>query len=416
MKILWVSTRIFDNNEETQSGVWQKALGTRLAENDGILLGNVSRKAGVNELSPCNYGKIQQWALPPDKVNKSGFPSELTFQRFEKIIEEFKPDIIQIWGSENPLKLLPFDKIFPGIKVLTMQGVLGSIGPVLLSGLSFKEKVFTIGLRELLKRKNLFKEKKSFLSEGNIEAEMIRRSRFIISQSDWTDSQVRQINPKAKLFRITRALRPEFLNCKQWPDFEHSKPIIYSAALGYSLKGLHVLIRALSIVKQEFPDIELRLAGKTGRKDFLGDGYLRLILRMIKNYGLEKNVNWVGALTAKEIISQLQESAVFVNPSFIESYSLTLAEAMSVGTPSVVSFAGAMPELAENNKEALFFTPGDHKRCAHLIMKLLSDHELALKISQNAIKRSEERELKTDVAKKQIEIYTEIIRLSKAEK
>ncbi len=89
---------------------------------------------------------------------------------------------------------------------------------------------------------------------------------------------------------------------------------------------------------------------------------------------------------------------------------------MSVGTPSVVSFAGAMPELAENNKEALFFTPGDYKQCAHLIIKLLSDHDLALRISQNAIKRSAQRELKTDVASNQIEIYKEIIRLNKTEK
>ncbi len=412
MRILWVSARIFDENEETQSGVWLKALAMRLTEIKDIVLGNVSWKPGESELTRCDFGKVQQWGLPPEKVNKRGMPSTLTQERFEKIVSEFEPDIIQVWGSENPLKILPFEKRITGIKVLTIQGVLGSIGPVMLSGLNLKEIISTIGIRELLKRRNLLTEKKSFHAAGKLEDQMIKKSEYIITQSEWTDSQIKQINPNARLFRTTRALRSDFLNCKKWPEFDHPKPIIYSAAVGYSLKGLHVLIRSIAVVKKQYPDVELRLVGKTGRKDYLGDGYLKLILRMIRNHGLENNVTWLGALTAKEIISQLQEASVFVNPSFIESYSLTLAEAMSVGIPSVVSFAGAMPELAENNRDALFFSPGDFKYCAHLIIKLLSNQELALKISKNVIKRSEERELKTDVVNNQIKIYKEIIRLS----
>ena len=64
------------------------------------------------------------------------------------------------------------------------------------------------------------------------------------------------------------------------------------------------------------------------------------------------------------MIGELLNCNVCVMPSFIETYCLAFAEAMMVGVPVVVSFAGAMPELAEHNKEAMFYNPLDHITCA----------------------------------------------------
>lgn len=415
MNILWISARIFDVNEETESGVWLKALAVKLAESGKIILGNISIKRGIKKPERCDFGRINQWALPIPKINRKGYPDRKTKLLFEEVVREFNPVIIQIWGSENPFKLLPFDEKYPGIKVLTMQGVLSSIAPVLFAGMDCRELISTIGLQELLLRKNLFTIKKSFKKEGILEIEMIRKSNIIITQSEWTESQIISVNDVAKFYRVNRVLRAPFNNCKKWYEFEHNKHTIYTASFGYTLKGLHVLIKAMPIVKKKFPEIKLNIAGVYGRKDFLGNGYFRFLLRLVKKFGLEENINWLGPLTANEIVNRLQEASVFVNTSFVESYSMVLSEAMSVGTPSVISFAGAMPELAENNKEALFFTPGDYKRCAYLIIKLLSDKELSTKLSVNAVKRAEERNVKQDIVKQQLEIYDEIISIGQKE-
>ncbi len=415
IKVLWVSARVFDDSEETQSGVWQKSLAIRLAENKNIKICNISYLRGISEPKELYLSKIQQWGLPFYAKNHKGYPPKKTRKQFEGIVKKFNPDIIQVWGSENPFKLLPFDVKLPGIKVLTMQGVLSSMAPNCLPWFSFKEILSMFGLRELIKGENVFSVARSFFKEGLLENEMIRKSKYLITQSDWTDAQVRAINPTAKLFRTQRVLRDPFLFSEKWEKFINNEPILFTSAFGYTLKALHVLIRALPIVYEQYPNFQLRIAGRIGRADFLGDGYLRFMLSFIKRHGIENNVVWLGGLTASELVKELQQATVYINPSNVESYSNTLAEAMSVGTPTIVTFAGAMPELAEKNKEALFFTPGDHKRCAHLIIKLLSDHDLALKISQNAIKRSEQRELKTDVVNNQIEIYNEIIRLSSSD-
>jgi len=413
MKVLWVSLRLFDDNDEKQTAVWLKALANKLSLFPDLQLGNISIGKDINQIQRCDFENINQWALPPFSINKQGLPDSSICEAYNTILKEFKPDIIQIWGSENPLKMLPFINSYPAAKVLTMQGVMASIADKSLIGISFNDLIRTFGIRELIKRENIYSTAKSFDKEAKLENEMIRKSDFIITQSNWTDSQIKHLNKGAKYFRVQRELRPEFIKVdKKWTEIQHNQPIIYSAAVGYTLKGLHILIKALAIVKSYYPTIELRLAGAIGRKDWLGDGYLRLILKYIKVNNLENNVIWLGAISSKEIITNLQEASVFVNPSFVESYSMVVAEAMAIGTPAVISYAGAMPELAEDKKEALFFTPGDFKQLASCIISLLGNTDLSKNISLAAQVRANLRLNHIDNVLEQYQIYEEIIKAS----
>ena len=357
----------------------------------------------------CDYGNISQWVIPLKKINKNGYPDKVACSEFKKIVSVFNPDIIQIWGTENPFQLLPFDSYIGGIKVLAMQGVMASIHPVLLNGLSYWDVIKTIGIREIVTRRNLFTIRKSFRQAAQRETVMIEKSQYIITQSEWTDSQIKHLNTNARYFRTSRVLRDEFYNSQKWSEFEHDKAIIYSAAIGYSIKGLHVLIKALAIIRKEVPNIELRLAGATGRTDFLGEGYLRFVIRLAKRLGVFSNIKWIGALTSTEIVRNLQEASVFVNPSYVESYSMVVAEAMAIGTPSVISFTGAMPELAVHGVEAVFFSPGDYQQLAYKVLMIIGNHDCATSLSTHSTARSEARYSDFDTVGNQFKIYSEIL-------
>lgn len=409
MKVLWISARIFDDTNESKSGVWQKAMALKLAKQKEIIIGNITSQNNIKDVQEYRYRNIVQWNIPKTGSIKKGYPPKETILLFEKIAKIFKPDIIHIWGSENPFKLLPFDSKIPGIKVLVMQGVLSSMGRNNLRGMSIYDLFSSFGIQELIYRNSIFSTTLSFFKEGKIENKMIKKSEFIINQSDWTDSQIKPVNPNAVIYRTHRVLRDEFYTCNKWNEYEHKTPLIFTSALGYSWKGLHLFLKALPIVKYYFQNLHVNIAGKIGRTDMFAHGYLRMMLKIIKRNNLENNISWVNDLTVNEIIDNLQKASVYVNPSFVESYSNAFAEAMYVGTPSVISFAGAMPELAQHNKEALFFTPGDYRQCAYQIIKLLSNDELSLKISENAIKRAEKRSIEKDIINEQIRIYKDIL-------
>jgi glycosyltransferase involved in cell wall biosynthesis len=413
MRILWISIRIFDNYDEYETAVWLKALAIMLSKTSSLTLANISCKNGIKVLTRCDYGQIQQWAFPVFKINRHGYPSKKISKLYDKILKEFKPDIVQIWGSENFFKLLPFQKEFHGLKVLTMQGVLSSIEPNILRGLTLKEVFSTIGIREIATWRNLFTIKSSFKNDAILEQKMINRSDLIITQSEWTESQIKTINSNLTVFRTQRVLRNEFIECKKWTDFIHYTPILYSASVGYSIKGLPTLIKAMAIIKEEYPTVVLKLAGAIGRKDILGDGYLRFILRLIRKHNLEKNVIWLGPITAIEVVHNLQDASVFINPSLVESFSMVLAEAMSVGTPSVVAFSGGMPELADNNTEALFFSPLDYKYCAFQILKILRNPEMAKRISSQSVLKSNQRIAINDIVNNQLNLYEKILKFQK---
>ena len=73
-----------------------------------------------------------------------------------------------------------------------------------------------------------------------------------------------------------------------------------------------------------------------------------------------------------------------VIPSFIESYSLALAESMMVGTPSVVSYAAAMPEFAKDNEQVLFYDSLDVISCAARIENIFVHKDLSERLSLNS--------------------------------
>ena len=104
----------------------------------------------------------------------------------------------------------------------------------------------------------------------------------------------------------------------------------------------------------------------------------------------------------------MHKANVVVVPSFVESYCLALDEALTVGVPVVSSFAGAMPELATNEKSALYFPPGDIVMCANAIERFFVDRNFSKEVSSNSYyeKRSGNN---INIARSQLAIYHHIL-------
>lgn len=114
-------------------------------------------------------------------------------------------------------------------------------------------------------------------------------------------------------------------------------------------------------------------------------------------------------MNATEIIDIMYKCLGMVQTSYVESYSLAVAEAQAVGIPSIISYAGAMPELATDHESGLFFSPGDHISCANKMIELIENPALAINISEESYTIANERNNNETVLSKQIEIYNKII-------
>lgn len=412
-RILWLSNVLFTKDEKiSATGGWLQPLA------DGITSTGIYEIINIafgceKKIKKTNINGVTQWILPKAKLSDNGqTASKLIQNQVLTIIEKEKPDLVHVWGTEGCWASIFALNYIETKKLLDIQGLLFRCYKFYYGGLDIKDLLKCIHLKEIIMPwRSLFEKKNIFFKRGQKEIEYLTSFENISYQSEWVKNSINYIVPESRLFHTRLLLRNEFYKCKPWQYSEiGTYPIIFSStSAAVSYKGYHRLIQAIYYIKKKYPNIRLRLAGNMNVGNRLTDGYSIYLRGLIDKYNLQENIVYLGSLNAEQIIQELQNANVCVIPSFVESYCLAFAEAMIVGCPTVCAFSGAMPEQADNEKEALFYNPDDSIQCAALVEKLLKDKELATRLSQASRKRKlidNNREL---VIKTQIEIYDKIL-------
>ena len=96
-------------------------------------------------------------------------------------------------------------------------------------------------------------------------------------------------------------------------------------------KGFDVLVPALSRLERDMPGVETVIAGPDE------DGEWERIQRLVAGVDPKPRLRYLGAVAGDGRFELLASSAVFVLPSHSENFGITVLEAMSCGTPVVVS-------------------------------------------------------------------------------
>lgn len=110
----------------------------------------------------------------------------------------------------------------------------------------------------------------------------------------------------------------------------------------YRHKNYPVLLQALDMVRKDVEDVHLLVVGRPV------DGHVDAQVQcLMEDLELSKNVTFLGALPHAETQQHLAESEIYVSPSDAEAFSLTLLEAMTVGTASVVKDHDFQKEVAQ---------------------------------------------------------------------
>ena len=178
------------------------------------------------------------------------------------------------------------------------------------------------------------------------------------------------------------------------------EPLVVTASRLIKGKSPELLISAFARVLEVVPDAKLVIAG-SGREE-------ANLSRQIKDLNIANAVFMVGKLK-KEKVAQLMATAdVFVLPSKMESFGLTLLEASAAGLPVVCANAGGIPEVFRDGFNGLLYPPGDDDAMAKAIIRLLQDRELAKKISANAMETAG-RFTWGRTAEQTLQVYKEVL-------
>lgn len=199
---------------------------------------------------------------------------------------------------------------------------------------------------------------------------------------------------------------PVFVNdYKDLPTKVSRKKTIVSVGRLIDSKGFDVLIKAFSIIHQEYPDYKLLIYGD-GEK-------LENLQTLIKKLSLENRVELPGHI--KNIPINIFDAALFVFPSRLEGMPNALLEAMACGLPCISTDCDMGPREIIRNYENGILVPVDKEiEMAKAIRVILNDTRLAIEIGNNAKRIKEKNSI--DVIGDQILEYMEKINYGKNKK
>lgn len=130
-------------------------------------------------------------------------------------------------------------------------------------------------------------------------------------------------------------------------DFGHTDPnqLLYVGFMR-RVKGVDILLRAMALLVKQKPDLRLVLIGGGIYRDSKSqEEELRQLARELK---LEKNVEFVGIKTPREVARFMCESSLLVLPSRTETFGAVLIEALACGIPVVATRCGGTEDIVKD--------------------------------------------------------------------
>ncbi len=296
---------------------------------------------------------------------------EENLSRLERVIEEFEPDVVLIWGMWNLPRSLPAqaENLKPGSVVYYM----GDYWPTLPNQFEDYWQVppqnwFTSVPKFFLKR----------VARQMLAGEERPALRFdhVIFPTAFMEGELRSkgISPQeTKIIygAIDTGLYP-YHNGRSNTDSDENLSLLYVGRLSAE-KGVHTAIEALGYLVHElgYSQLRLTIAGTGEPED---ETHLRQLVRQEK---VESIVAFIGA-QPKEAMPELYHRAdIFLFTSiWPEPFGRVLVEAMASGVAVVGSVSGGAAEILVENENALCFVPGDVIGLANQIARLVESPSL----------------------------------------
>lgn len=197
---------------------------------------------------------------------------------------------------------------------------------------------------------------------------ILKNSYLIVPSNFWRDYIINKynFNPQ-KIITTYEAVDPEFLkNSIQTKIIKNQNYLIYTGNL-YPHKNIKIIFEAL----QKLPNLTLKII--CARSLF----YDR-IKKQIDDYQIQKQVEFLGYLPDIEFQKIYQQALALVHPSFLEGFSLTGLEAMSLNCPVIASNSSCLPEIYENS--VLYFDPNKSSELIKQIKLLQKSSKLREKM------------------------------------
>lgn len=285
-------------------------------------------------------------------------------------LREIQPDIVHGQGTERDNAICAVRSGYPNI--LTIHGNMAAIAKLL--------KVRPFSYAWLMAR---------------LERWTVPRSDGVLCITNYTRAQVQSLAQRTWV--LPNPVDATLFSLKNQPA---SPPQILCVAHVQERKNQLRLLQALDSIARKMP-LKAVFYGKAPAEDPFAAKFLEMA----------RQRPWCehGFADRKKLRAALETATILVLPSLEENCPMSVLEAMAAGVPVVAAKTGGTPDLFEDGVSGLFCDPLDPESIRGPIERLLTDRELASKISKQARERALKRFHPNVIAQGHLEIYNQVV-------
>ncbi len=401
MKVLWFTNTpsLYNQGQHYyHGGGWIESLEQLIADDGKIELGiaffhatdSQSVKRANTTYFPVNRPGNRKNPLRNLIKNWSGQLLDNDFNdTFKKIVQDFHPDVIHVFGTEGPFATIQNHTNIP--VVIHLQGL---INPYLNAYFPINQSRLNFLMSPHFLKKNLIGSSpgftiKRFVNQAKREAEILRQAKYVMGRTHWDKMVASLYNPHVKYFHVDEVLRPPFYQSrgKTYPPTNHVELSIISTLSPTIYKGIDVILRTAKMMTE--------LSNIPFQWQIIGldenDQLLKHFEKTEKISHRNVNVRCLGRKYPEELVGLLSVADIFVHPSYIDNSPNSVCEAQMLGLPVIACDVGGLSSLIDHGINGFLVPSNGVFEIAHYLKMLAQKNGLAKRIGQNASQMANQR-------------------------
>lgn len=419
MRVLWFATKascyLSVNKEGKYTGYngggWMSSLQQEIVKQENVNLGicfckdNEPQKIeqnGVMYYPIANHCKTFKNKILDLIYYKDVHRDEVLWpyyiEQFKRVIRDFNPDVIQVFGSELYIGLATLAAKESNIPcVLHIQGLLSLYIYIYLpTGVSKWKYFLSEGLKGAYSK---FQYLAYWNRSCHREKAILQAVPHVIGRTDWDKQAMSILNPQAEYHYGGEILRDCFY---EWS--ERNIPecnVITTTSSGASYKGFDLVLKIANILKNECHiNFEWKVYGNVNPSFFEH-------LTGINHECV--NVKLCGVASAEQLRESMLNCTLYVQPSYIENSPNSIAEAHMLGVPVVATNVGGTSSMLEHYKSGFLFPSTDPYMGAYFIRKLIEDKKLNVRMGKKGKEIAFIRHNKRKIIEDLLHTYMKIV-------
>lgn len=408
MKVLWFTNNKVNLEANNLAGGWMKSLEKYLLIDGDIKL-SIATRANGKYLRKIENSETTYYLIPEKRslfekridlfLNRE--PVDDYLQGYYQVIEEVKPDVIQVFGTEMDYGLICGNTNVPVI--IYIQGILHPcLYQLTKLPISYGQQLKAHSLIDYIKGSTLNNGLKIFRRRTEVEQQILNSCRYLIGRTHWDKRVASILAPQAEYFHCDELLRDVFFK-GQWLGNQTDTIQIVSTISNPLYKGHDTLIATCQVLHAAGIDFIWHVIGINEHNSSYALFYQSQTTEFAHRLDL------LGQLTPAQILEQLQNADVYVHPSHIENSSNSLCEAMAVGMPVIALNVGGNDSMIQQEIDGVLVPDNDPYVLAAAIYEIKQNPERAVRLANQAKQTASRRHNPVAVVSQLKQIYNDLI-------